>query len=205
MAQAGSLVGIAGLAMQAGGAAQSYDTAQRAAKARKAAAEFEAQQLEQNAGQVISASQRQAFETTRTGKYTASRALAVAAASGGGASDPTVMNTISQLASETAYRRSLDLYQGEERARQLRLSASAARMTGDIGAAASIGQGQAAVTQAGSGIASELTRAYRPRSSPLDTGSSLYARYGYGMPSYDASGTFNPYYGGGTPANPGYG
>lgn len=186
MAAAGSLISYAGLALQAGGAAASYSTAEKAAKARKAAAEFEAQQLEQNAGQVISASQRQAFETTRTGKYTASRALAVAAASGGGASDPTVMNTMSQLASETAYRKSLDLYQGEERARQLRLSAAATRMTGDIGAAASIGQGQAALIQGGSGIASELTRMYRPTTTASDIPTTMFARYGYRSPTiYD--------------------
>lgn len=179
MAAAGSLIGVAGLALQAGGGIASESAARKAASARKAAAEFEAQQLEQNAGQVISAAQRQAFETTRTGAYTASRALAVAAASGGGASDPTVMNTISQLASETAYRKSLDLYQGEERARQLRLSAAATRMTGDIGAAASLNQGAAAIIQAGSGITSDLTRMYRPTTTASGTPTTMFGRYGY--------------------------
>ncbi len=126
----------------------------------------------------------------------------MAAASGGSATDPTAVSTIANLAGETAYRKSLDLYQGEERARQLKLSAAAARMTGDIGAAASIGQGDAAIIQAGSGIGSELARAYRPRSTPLDTGSSLFQRYGYG---YSATGDFQPFYTGGTTANPSYG
>lgn len=205
MAAAGSLVGIAGLALQAGGAMAAESTAKKAAAARKAAAEFEAQQLEQNAGQSIAAAQRQAFETQRVGTYTESRARALAAASGGGATDPTVINTIATLAGETAYRKSLDLYQGEERARQLRLAAQATRMTGDIGAAASLAQGQAAVIQAGSGIASDLARGYRPTSSPLDSGPSMYTRYGYGAPNYDAGGAFTPYYSGGTPANPSYG
>jgi hypothetical protein len=204
-ASSSSSLGWVGIALQVAGAASSYDTAKKAAKARKAAAEFEAQQLEQNAGQSVAAAQRQAFETQRTGAYVESRARALAAASGGSATDPTVVNNIAALAGETAYRKSLDLYQGEERARQLRLSASAARVTGDIGAAASMGQGQAAVIQAGSGIASELARSYRPRSTPLDTGPSLYTRYGYGNPNYDASGGFNPYYRGGTPENPSYG
>lgn len=181
MAAAGSLISYAGLALQAGGAAASYNTSEKAAKARKAAAEFEAQQLEQNASQSLAAAQRQAAETQRTGTYTESRARALAAASGGSATDPTVISNIAALAGETAYRKSLDLYQGEERARQLRLSAAATRMTGDIGAAASIGQGQAALIQGGSGIASELARNYRPRSS-LDGGSTLYSRYGYGLP-----------------------
>lgn len=179
MAAAGSLVQVAGLALQAGGAIQSQQAAKKAADARRAAAEFEAQQLEQNAGQSISAAQRQAFETERTGKYTASRALALAAASGGGASDPTIMSTISQLASETAYRKSLDLYQGEERARQLRLGATAARLSGEIGAEGVLNQGRAAVVQAETGIASDVARSYRPSSTPVSSGTSMYGRYGY--------------------------
>lgn len=181
MAEAGTLVQAAGLALQAGGAIQSQQAAKKAAAARRAAAEFEAQQLEQNAGQSISAAQRQAFETERTGKYTASRALALAAASGGGASDPTVMGTISQLASETAYRRSLDLYQGEERARQLRLGATAARVSGEIGAEGVLNQGRAAVVQAESGIVSDVARGYRPSSTPVSDGASMYRRYGYSV------------------------
>lgn len=192
MATPGTLIGATGLALQVGGAINARNTAIQAARARKAAAEFEAKQLEQNAGQAIAAAQRQAFETERTGKYVQSRALALAAASGGGASDPTVMNTIAGLASETAYRKSLDLYQGEERARQLRLSAQATRMTGDIGAAASLAQGRAAEIQAGSNIASDLARGYRPA---IDSGSSMYDRYG----------RFAPTYSGGTPTNPDYG
>jgi hypothetical protein len=172
--------------LQAGGGIASENAAKKAASARKAAAEFEAQQLEQNAGQVISAAQRQAFETTRTGAYTASRALAVAAASGGGASDPTVMYTISQLASETAYRRSLDLYQGEERSRQLKMSAAASRYSGQIGADVILDQGRAAETQALSGIVSGATKMYQPTSStPLASSDSMYRRYGYNIAPLD--------------------
>lgn len=180
MAAAGSLIGIAGLALQAGGGIASENAARKAASARKAAAEFEAQQLEQNAGQVMSAAQRQAFETGRTGEYTKSRALAVAAASGGGASDPTVINTIANLASETAYRKSIDLYQGEERARQLNLSAAASRYSGQIGSDVILDQGRAAETQAISGIVSGATKMYQPTSvTPLASSDSMYKRYGY--------------------------
>ena len=182
MAAAGAL-GMAGIALQAYGAGTAYDTSRYAAKARKAAAEFEAKQLEQNAGQALSVAQRQAVETERIGKYTGSRAQAVAAASGGAATDPTAINTIATLAGETAYRKSLDLYQGEERARQLRLAAQATRMSGDISAAAIKEQGNAAVIQGVSGIVSSGTRAYRPTSSPLDAGPSMYGRYGYRDPA----------------------
>jgi len=180
LAQAGSLIGIAGLALQAGGGIASENAAKKAAAARKAAAEFEAQQLEQNAGQAMSAAQRTAFETGRAGEYTQSRALAVAAASGGGASDPSVMNTIANLAGETAYRKSIDLYQGEERARQLKLSAAATRYSGQIGADVILDQGKAAETQALSGIASGATKMYQPTSAtPLASSDSMYRRYGY--------------------------
>lgn len=193
MAAAGSLVGAAGLALQVAGTVQSEQTAKKAAAARQAAAEFEAEQLEQNAGQTVAAAQRQAFETGRTGAYTASRALAVSAASGGGASDPTVMNNIAQLASETAYRKSLDLYQGEERARQLNLSAAATRQSGKIASDALLAQGDAAVIQGATGVASTISRAYRPTTAA--TGSSMFSTYGYGGPVYT----------GGTPTDPAYG
>lgn len=182
MAAAGSLIGVAGLALQAAGGYQSEQAAKRASAARKAAAEFDAQQLEQNAGQSVAAAQRQAFEAERSGKYLESRALAVAAASGGGASDPTVMNTIANLASETAYRKSVDLYQGEERSRQLKMSAAATRYSGEIGSQAILDQGRAAETQAFSGIVSGATGMYRPRSAPnplTNGGDSMYRRYGY--------------------------
>lgn len=188
MAQAGSLIGVAGLALQAGGGIASENAAKKAASARKAAAEFEAQQLEQNAGQSMAVAQRQAFETGRTGEYTKSRALALAAASGGGASDPTVINTIANLASETAYRKSIDLYQGEERARQLNLSAAASRYSGQIGADVILDQGRAAETQAVSGIVSGVASMYKPTSNTtsLPTSDSMYRRYGYPSSQVDS-------------------
>jgi hypothetical protein len=166
--------------LQAGGGIASQNAAKKAAAARKAAAEFEAQQLEQNAGQTMAAAQRQAFETGRIGEYTQSHALAVAAASGGSASDPSVISTIANLAGETAYRKSIDLYQGEERSRQLKMSAEASRYSGKIGADVILDQGRAAETQALSGIGAGVTSMYRPTSTtPLASGDSMYRRYGY--------------------------
>ncbi len=178
MASPGTLIGAAGLALQAGGALSAYSAAQKAAAARRATSEFEAEQLEQNATQSIATANRAMFETERQGAYTASRAQAVAAASGGSATDPTVINTIATLAGETAYRKSVDLYQGEEKARQLRLSAQATRLTGEIGAEANINQGNAALIQAAAGIASTVARNYW-YAGP----STMYSRYGNGGPS----------------------
>lgn len=89
------------------------------------AAQFQADQLRQNAGTAQAAAQRQAFDVDRQTQFITSRALAVAAASGGGASDPTVVNLIAKDAGEGAYRRSLALYAGNDQARMDQMSADA--------------------------------------------------------------------------------
>lgn len=166
MAGAAVPVAAAGLALQAYGMYDAYTSSRDAAARRRAAAQFEANQLNQEAGQVEAGAQRQSFETGRTGTLVQSRALALAAASGGSASDPTVQNIISGIASETAYRKSLDLYQGEEKARQMRTAAQADLLSGEAGAAASLAAGRAAEI----GGAASIFR----------DSSSLFARYGYG-------------------------
>ena len=109
-------------AIQAGGTALSAYGKYRGGKSAKARAKFEAKQMEANANKAISVSQREAQEIDREGRIQASRALAVAAASGGGASDPTVMNIMGDLAGGTDYLKSVALYEGKERASDLRLS-----------------------------------------------------------------------------------
>jgi hypothetical protein len=96
----------------------------------KAAEDFKAAQYRQAAGQEQAASQRSAYEIDKQAQRIASQALANAAASGGGASDPTVLNIMAQNAQEMAYRRQLALYQGDEKARALGLKASVSDMQG---------------------------------------------------------------------------
>ena len=105
----------------------------RAAETRMQAAEFEARLMEQRAGQELAVAQRQKFEEQRVAGLVASRAQAVAAASGGGASDTTVVNIISRVKGEGAYRAAVRLYEGESKARMLRLAASAKRYEGATG------------------------------------------------------------------------
>lgn len=124
-------MGAAAVPMMAAGSVLSAAGQYQAGRARKAADYFEAGQLEQNAGQVQASSQRSAMEQERQGKLIQSRALAMAASSGGGASDPTVVRIMANLAGETQYRKMTDLYEGEERARQMRLQAAADRVSGD--------------------------------------------------------------------------
>lgn len=195
MAQAALAVGIIGLALQVTGGMDAAADARDIARRKRAAAEFEAGQLEQQAGQTEAASQRTRLEEDRQGRLVQSRAIALAAASGASASDPTVMKIVSGIASESAYRQNVALYEGEEKARQLRIGAAADRFSGDIGAAASLSQGRALSLQAAG--------------SAVSSGSSMFARYGYGSPAsnpnYSSGGTFTPRYSGGTAADPSYG
>lgn len=93
-----------------------------------------ASQLEQNANAALGVSQQQSHFDLRSGNIEASKALAAAAASGGGATDPTVVNIISQLKGQSEYQALSDLYTGESKAYNLRSEANIARYGGDVAA-----------------------------------------------------------------------
>lgn len=114
------------------GASDAADAAEVMGQRARQAADFRAAQLRSNAGQAIAASQRAGDNEVRRANLLASRALAVAAASGGGASDPTVVKLISNIAGEGTYRRLSAMYEGEERARAMRMQADAASYEGAI-------------------------------------------------------------------------
>lgn len=142
----------------------------RHAEEQMAADEFQAQMMEQRAGQEIAYAQRQRQEEQRTAGLVASRAIAVAAASGGGASDTTVVNLISRVKGEGAYRGMVRMYEGESRARTLRLGAAAKRFEGATGVI------EAA---AGQKVANNMAAA-----NVIFGGASLYGKYGGGTPDY---------------------
>lgn len=84
---------------------------------RKALSDFEAQQLEDSAIESRGTGMRGAADAAlKTGQVN-SETLARAAASGAGASDPTVMNIIARTAGEGSYRQALAMYEGEAQAR----------------------------------------------------------------------------------------
>lgn len=161
----GAILGAAGQYQQ-GRIARKQGEAMQQAKA------FEAEQLDENAGQAVAASQRQAMEQRRRASLVASRALALSAASGAGASDPTIENIISDIDGEGEYRAAVALYEGEERARRMRLGADAALFEGDMAAATGRAQGRAATV----GALGSLAMA----------GGSMYAKYGMGGPNPQA-------------------
>lgn len=122
-------------------------------------AQFQSEQLRVNAGQAQAAAQRNAIDIERQTQLNASRALAVAASSGGGASDPTVVSLLAQNAADGAYRKAAALYEGEDQARALNL--------------------QAAGVDAGSRIAKENSKA-RQAAMLVDTAASAYGGYARG-------------------------
>lgn len=155
---AGTLLSAYGQQQQAAGAANTGANQLQLAR-------FQAAQMRENAGTAKAAAQRTAADIDRDAQYSASRALAVAAASGGGASDPTVINVIAQTAGEAAYRKSLALYQGADRARSLESQAKATIVGGEMAASNASGSSLGALTTLFKG------------------GASLYSKYAGGGPS----------------------
>lgn len=92
---------------------------------------FEAKQMEIAAGQQQAIAQRAAQEELRKAELLQSRAIAVAAASGAGASDPTIMKIIGDIAAEGQLAAETQKYTGDEAARAMRVGAKVRRWEGD--------------------------------------------------------------------------
>lgn len=178
---------VASAVLGAVGNYQAGQATKRQAAQMQQAKEFEAAQLEQNAGQQIAAAQRKALEERRRATLVASRALAVSAASGSGASDPTVEKIISDIAGEGAYRAGLQLYEGEDIASRLRSGAQASRFEGE------------SIMQYGR----ERARAANVSAfgSLFSGGASLYTKYGMGGPQNSKT-SFSGGFDAGTPLDP---
>lgn len=84
-------------------------------------ARIEAGRLKRLAGSERATSQRAAIEERRQARLMQSRARAVAASSGAGVDDPTVLNIMSDLEAEGEYRALTRMYEGETAAQSLDL------------------------------------------------------------------------------------
>ena len=162
-------IAVANVGMSIYGGKKAKKAERERARRNKIAKEFEAQQLDQQAGQSIAISQRAASRERRNAQVIASRALALAAASGGGASDSSVNILLADIDNEGAYRASMALYQGEENARRLRMSASSKRYEGEAGIEGAESRADAINLQTAA--------------SGLDALSSLYGKYSGGGPN----------------------
>jgi hypothetical protein len=178
---AGIMKGV-GSVLEIEGHRQAGESAKLTGQRRNVAAQFQAVQLEQQAGQSVAASQRVALEEKRKANLFASRALALAGASGGGASDPTVVRIIASIVGEGSYRAAVAHYRGEDEARKLRTGAKVARYQGALAEMAGLEEQTAheigGFAAALSGGASFLRPSNTP--DPLDGASSLSDRYGNG-------------------------
>jgi len=134
------------------------------------AAKYVSAQLRQNAGQTVAAGQRQAFDVDRQTQMIQSRALAVAAASGGGASDPGVVSIMAQTAAEGAYRKAMALFNAEDKAQGMESQADSAMYEGKVAKNNAIVSGVLQTGQAGTSLM--RTRAQ---------GKSLYDRFSGGL------------------------
>lgn len=121
--------------------------------------ELQAIQLRANANASQASAQRQAVDVQRRTDLVSSRVTALAAASGGSATDPSVVTDIENIQGEGHYQAMSRLYNGEVQGQSL-----------DNQADTTIREGNAKRTAS----------YYSAASSVLSTGSNLYTKYGAG-------------------------
>ena len=174
MDYAGIATSLIGKLFTAQGQTASGDAALQQGQETKTLDDYIAQQYRINAGQQMAAGESAAAGQDLQTQLTMSRALAVAAASGGGAKDPGVITQMSRLAGYGAYARQVDIYNGEEAARALNDKATASEYSGEV-ALAGGEQAKAASDLAVKGTA-------------ISGASSLFSKYASGGPSTSNAG-----------------
>lgn len=97
----------------------------------KKSADFEAAQLQEQASEATAASSRRAASDIRMGGLAQSRAQAVAAASGGSATDPTAVNIEQNISGQSEYNALTDLWSGSAEAAGLKTRANAVTASGE--------------------------------------------------------------------------
>jgi len=140
----------------------------REGQAAKVAADSQAAQLRQQAGQEAAMSQRDAILQRRKGAYAMSRARAVAAASGGSVLDPSVLNIMGDIESETESNVLNALYTGKERATGLNYQADMRSFEGKQAAKAGLVRATGTILSfAGGETGSSLLEKYSPTGGAL--------------------------------------
>lgn len=145
LAMIGPALSIGGTLLSMRGQQQAGEAAARqaqvAAQNERTMANFEAKQADYLANQSQAVAQKEAAEQRRIAVLVASKTLAYAAASGASASDPSVVDILSGIYAEGAYRSALALYEGEEQARSYKVAAAARRASGQSAASAALFEG----------------------------------------------------------------
>ncbi len=170
---ASTIVGTVSSIRQAQAQKIAAKTQEQAGLYQRQLAERQAESLELRAGQERAVSQRAAIEQRRRGALVSSRAQALAAASGAGALDPTVVDIMGDLETETEIRALSALYEGEESARGLEYGALLERAGGEGDLYAARAGARASRAAAG--------RSYLQAGRTLISGgASLYDKYKFG-------------------------
>ena len=130
------IAGIAGSTILSGAGmlqqAQAAKITKKTAQAQQAIAVRQADFTDRQAGQEQAAAQRAAMEERRQGRFLSSRVRNLAAASGAGALDPTIIDILGDIDTEVEARALTALYEGGERAASLRTEADLTRQAGII-------------------------------------------------------------------------
>ena len=121
---------VGGSAVSAMGTLAGGKAAMQAGQYAQQSHEFTARQQGQAAKEARAVGQRSAFEKRREGDLLDSKLQARAAASGGGATDPTVLDLSGDIAQRSEYDALFEMYKGENKARGLQDAALASRMSG---------------------------------------------------------------------------
>ena len=129
----------AGTAASAMGTLMGGSAAAAAGAAAQQAAEFTARQQKMGAREARSVGQLAMFEKRKETDLLQSKLQARAAASGGGATDPGVVNLTGDIAQRGEYQALTEMYKGESKARGLVDAAMASQMQG----AAALAEGEA--------------------------------------------------------------
>jgi hypothetical protein len=96
----------------------------------KAAAKYEARQMEFNAGQQVAAGQQESIKAQREADILSSRALAIAGASGAGTVDPNVLRIVSGIKGEGEYNAQMASYNARSSSEGMKAQAGARRLEG---------------------------------------------------------------------------
>lgn len=111
-----------------------------------------AAQLVSNGGQAVAAGQRRAIGATRQADYVLSKARAGAAASGAGATDPSVLNVEAGIAQQGEYNALSALYEGQDAQRTAQNQASDARADATSYATAGLLRGTGTILEGASSL-----------------------------------------------------
>lgn len=149
--------GLAGTVASARAQKEQGEAAQRASEMEAAAREREARERE-------AASQREAISQQKKTDLALSRQQAVAAGSGAGATDATVLDLMGDVAAAGEYNERSALYEGTASARGLDEAADLARFKGEQARKAGKVQSQATILSGLSSFAGTLSKAKFPTS-----------------------------------------